>query len=207
MLVYDVAIYSLQVTNDIIPYRNGRFYFTAGKTRRTGAELGARLQMVNGLSIDAALTISNNRYLDYKVDSAYYSPNKAKIFADYKDNEVAGVPGAFYHVALRLAPTMAGGAYARLGLQGTGGYYVDDPNLVWVPSWLILNAAVGLDRLRLGGSALHVSAFLGIQNLLDKKYIGSAWINPDLNPQRKPMYIEPGLPRNVVLSVTLGAEL
>jgi hypothetical protein len=41
-LVYDVALYWLEVSNDIIPYRNGRFYFTAGKTRRMGAEMGQR---------------------------------------------------------------------------------------------------------------------------------------------------------------------
>ncbi|HCA78448.1 MAG TPA: hypothetical protein DEP53_01805 [Bacteroidetes bacterium] len=206
-VVYDVALYWLEVSNDIVPYRNGRFYFTAGKTRRMGAEFGAKVQLVNGLSLEGALTVSDNKYLEYKVDSVYYNENKAKIFADYKDNEVAGIPGAFYSAALKFASPSAKGFYARISAQGTGAYFVDDPNLVEVPSWLSMNAMIGLDQLHLGKGPFTVSGFLAVQNVLNTKYVGSAWINPDLNAQGKPMYIEPGLPRNLVVSFTLGAEL
>ncbi|MCX6132392.1 MAG: TonB-dependent receptor [Ignavibacteriales bacterium] len=206
-LVYDIALYWLQVTNDIIPYRNGRFYFTAGETRRMGAEFGGKLHLLNGLSIEAALTISDNKYVEYKVDSVYYSASKANIFADYKDNKVAGVPNAHYSGAVKFSPSFVERAYMRVGIQGSGGYYADDPNQVWVPAWQILNASIGLDQYRLGGSAFYVSGFFSVQNLLDKKYVGSAWINPDLNAQGKPMYIESGLPRNMIASFTLGAML
>lgn len=206
-LVYDAAFYWLQVDNDIVPYRNGRFYFTAGTTRRMGAEFGVILRLNNGLSMDGALTISNNKYVEYKVDSVYYSASKAGIYANYKDNEVAGVPSAFYNLSVKFAPDFAAGAFIRLKFQGTGEYYVDDPNLVKVPSWLTINASVGLDQYLLGGTGLYVSGFVGIQNVADTRYVGSAWINPDLNAQGKPMYIEPGIPRNVVASVTVGAKL
>jgi iron complex outermembrane receptor protein len=206
-LVYDVALYTLRVANDIIPYRNGRFYFTAGKTRRSGAEFGAKIQLANGLSIEGALTISDNTYLEYRVDSAHYNPNKAGIFADYEGNKVAGVPDAFYSASVKFAPSFAKGAYARMSGQGTSTYFVDDPNLVKVPSWLTLSVSIGVEQYRLGESSFYVSGFLGVQNLFDSKYIGSAWINPDLNTQGKPMYIEPGLPRNLVMVMTLGAVL
>ncbi len=206
-LVYDIALYWLQVTNDIIPYRNDRFYFTAGKTRRMGAEFGGRLSLHNGLSVEAALTLSENKYIEYKVDSVYYSAGKANIFADYKNNRMAGVPNAYYSGAVRFSPSFVEGAYVRISVQGAEGYYADDPNLVWVPSWQTLNASIGLEQFRLGGGAIYVSAYVGVQNLLDKKYVGSAWINPDLNAQGKPMYIESGLPRNIVASLTLGAML
>ncbi len=205
-LVYDVALYWLQVSNDIIPYRNGRFYFTAGTTRRTGAEFGATARFTNGLTIDASLTLSNNKYVDYRVDSVYYSAAKAGIYADYANNEVAGIPSSFYTFSARYAPTWVQGAFFRIVFQGTGEYFVDDPNSVIVPSWQTINMSLGVDQLQLGSSVLYVSGFLGIQNIADTKYIGSAWINPDLNAQGKPMYIEPGLPRTFVASLTLGAR-
>lgn len=206
-LVYDVALYWLMVSNDIIPYRNGRFYFTAGKTRRMGAEFGVKVQFANGLSFEGALTVSDNKYLEYKVDSVYYNANKAKIFADYKDNDVAGVPGAFYSAAVRFAPSFAKNFFARIAGQGTGAYVVDDPNLVKVPSWFLLNTTIGFEQIRFGEGLFSISGFIAAQNILNAKYIGSAWINPDLNAQGKPMYIEPGLPRNLVLSLTLSAVL
>jgi iron complex outermembrane receptor protein len=36
---YDVALYHTAVRDEIVPYRGGRFYFTAGRVRRRGAEL------------------------------------------------------------------------------------------------------------------------------------------------------------------------
>jgi outer membrane receptor protein involved in Fe transport len=45
-----------------------------------------------------------------------------------------------------------------------------------------------------------------VNNLANKKYIGSAWLNPDL-VGGKPLFIEPGMPRNYVGSIGLGATL
>jgi outer membrane receptor protein involved in Fe transport len=42
-----------------------------------------------------------------------------------------------------------------------------------------------------------------VNNLFDKKYIGSAWLNPDF-AGGLPVYIEPGLPRNFNGSVSVG---
>jgi len=206
-LVYDIALYWLQVNNDIIPYRNGRFYFTAGKTRRMGAEFGGRLNLANGLSIEAALTLSDNKYVEYRVDSVLYNAAKAGIFADYGNNLMAGVPKAFYSGAAKFSPAFAEFAYARVSIQGAGEYYADDPNLVWIPSWQTFNASIGVEQFRFGGGSIYLSGFFGVQNLLGKKYVGSAWINPDLNTRGEPMYIESGLPRNMVVSLTLGAML
>lgn len=38
----DVALYDIEVTNEIVPYNGGRYYLTAGKARRQGAEASAR---------------------------------------------------------------------------------------------------------------------------------------------------------------------
>ncbi len=54
-LTYDVAAYWLRITDDIVPYRNGRFYFSAGRTERMGLEFGAELNFTMGLTAQAAL--------------------------------------------------------------------------------------------------------------------------------------------------------
>ena len=67
-LNYELALYHIKVTNDIIPYRGGRFYFTAGKTERSGLEFGATVQLKQGLSLRGTFTYSDNKYDDYIVD-------------------------------------------------------------------------------------------------------------------------------------------
>jgi iron complex outermembrane receptor protein len=201
---YDIALYWLEVQNDIIPYSGGAFYFTAGKTQRKGAELGGNLTFGNGLSFDAAFTFSDNKYGEYIIDSVHYgAPGK---FADLKDNKQAGIPDYYYSLAVKFAPRGLGGLFARIGVQGTGEYFADDRNMYVVPSSTILNAGIGIDHHRFSDSGIFVRVFAGVNNLTDQKYVASAWINPDL-VNNQPVYLEPGLPRNFVGSVSIGCDL
>lgn len=205
-LTYDLALYWLQVTNDIIPYRNGRFYFTAGKTERMGGELGASLAFPMGLSISASLSASSNKYREYMVDSVHYSAARAGVFADYADNKVVGIPDLFYSAEVKYAATELHGLYVRFNLQSVGKYFADDRNTITVPSYAVLNAGIGITRLPLGSDILYLNAFVGVNNLTDAKYVGSAWLNPDI-VGGAPVFIEPGLPRNVVGQLALGVNL
>ncbi|KAB2879356.1 TonB-dependent receptor [bacterium] len=201
LLTYDAAFYWIQVKNDIIPYKGGRFYFTAGKTQRIGAELGVNLKLDHGFSIQSSASYSNNRYVNYTVDSVHYGrPGQS---ADYKDNKVAGVPDLFYSSSLRYAPERMKGGFIELGFQGVGKYFVDDANQIQVPSYAVFNATLGLDKPIQLSEHLFVRAFFSINNLMDKKYAGSAFVNPDM-VDGKPVYLEPGLPRNFVFSMTVG---
>ncbi len=203
-LTYDIAVYRIEVLNDIIPYDNGGFYFTAGKTRRMGLEAGGSIQFANGLSLEPSLTLSKNTYVDYTIDSVHYdNPGK---FLDLKDNKMAGIPDVYYTVGLRYAPAFLGGSYVKLSVQGVGSYFADDRNLYDVPAYTILNAVVGTESVRIPGTSLSFHGFFGVNNLTDKTYPASVWINPQLNSQGKPVYLEPGLPRNVVGSVSLTMD-
>jgi iron complex outermembrane receptor protein len=202
-LSYDVAVYRIEIRNDIIPYRGGRFYFTAGKTRRTGIEIGSALYTTAGLSITGSLTYSQNRYLDYAVDSVHYG--RAGKTANYKDNEQAGVPEVFYRVALRYSPALLSEVFVEIGAQGVGSYFVDDANTIRVDSYNVADATVGVDGLLLLNKKLRLSGFVSVANLFDRRYAASAFVNPDLDRNKQfPVYLEPGMPRNWVgsLSVT-----
>ena len=199
-LSYDVAGYFTTVRNDIVPYRGGRFYFTAGKVHRTGAEFGANARLAHGLAVAGALTLSKNTYEEYLVDSVHYGrPGK---FADYSGNLMVGVPKVLFNGSVSWAPAAAGGLRVQVGLQQTGRYFADDANTVSVPASAVVSAGLLTDRVFDLGNGIGVRGFVSVQNLTDRRYIGSAFLNPDV-VSGKPVAFEPGLPRQVLVSLSL----
>lgn len=197
---YDVAAYYINIKNDIIPYRGGRFYFTAGETRRMGVEVGASAAFTGGLSLQAAFTYSNNTYVEYKVDSAHY--NKPNVFANYADNKSAGIPDMYGSLVVRYEMPFISPLYAEAGIQHVGKYFADDANTYTVPSYTTMRASIGLSEPVVLVGGLAARAALSVTNLTDAKYAASAFINPDL-VNGVPVFLEPGLPRSVTFSVSL----
>jgi iron complex outermembrane receptor protein len=200
-LSYDLALYYIIVKNDIIPYRGGRFYFTAGETNRMGVELGLNLQFDYGFSLETSFTYSKNEYKDYVVDSVHYGNPGA--FADYSDNKVAGIPDYFYFAGINYEPKGLGGLYIGLKMQGIGEYYVDDANSIQVPSYNIFGATIGIKEGIKLNDHISLLGFISVNNLTDKTYAASAFINPD-KVNGVPVYLEPGLPRSITASLSLG---
>lgn len=202
-LLYDLSAYFVETKNDLIPYRDGRFYFTAGKTRRIGGELGFTLISDYGVRLKTALTYSTNKYVEYMVDSVHYTkPGKIK---DLKNNKMAGVPDIFYRINLKYTPTFFQNIFCELTIQGVGDYYADDSNTFTVPAYNVINLTIGFDDLKLISNKLVIRGFAGLNNLTDKKYAGSAFINPDVDRISKqyPIFLEPGLPMNYVGSISV----
>lgn len=202
-VTYDVAGYLTNVTNEIVPYRGGRFYFTAGEARRTGVELGVNATAKHGISLRSAVTLSKNTYEKYLVDSVHYSAAKAGVFADYSGNKVVGVPGYFYSSVFAFAPSKAPlGLALQANIQGTGRYFADDANVVNVPESHILGVGVRADRLIHVGDT-YVRGFVTVDNVTDRKWVGSAFLNPDV-VSGAPFVYEPGSPRSVLVSFSVS---
>ena len=198
---WDAALYWTEVRNEIVPYRGGRFYFSAGAVRRRGAELGVRVATAPGVRLEAALTAADHRYTEYVVDSVHYG--RPGALADFGGNRVVGVPRFHGSAAVRWAPRFFDAAEAELGFQRVDGFWADDANRVRVPGYSLWTAGVGLRRpVRLGGG-LTARGAVRVENLGDERYIGSAFLNPDV-VDGEPVAFEPGLPRHVVVSVSLG---
>jgi iron complex outermembrane receptor protein len=202
-LSYDVALYQTNVKNEIIPYRGGRFYFTAGRVRRRGAEVGARVGTSAGIALQAALTWNAHQYTEYVVDSVHYGVPGAT--ADYSGNNVVGVPGFIGALALDVTPAVLRPVRVRLEVENIGSFYADDANQVTVPSYRIANLSLGTDKPVGLGAGLGVNAFVTVNNLFDSDYIASAFLNPDV-VAGEPVAFEPGLPRNVVVGVSFTAR-
>lgn len=200
---YDVAGYLTNVTNEIVPYRGGRFYFTAGEARRVGLELGLTASAKHGLSVQNALTLSKNTYQKYLVDSVHYSTAKTGVFADYSGNNIVGIPGWFYSSNLVFAPSKAPlGLALQAGIQGTGSYFADDANKVTVDASHIIGVGVRANRLVHVGDT-WVRGFVSVENVTNTKWIGSAYLNPDV-VNSVPLAYEPGSPRSVLVSVSVS---
>jgi iron complex outermembrane receptor protein len=215
-LAYDAALYLTDVRNEIVPYAGGRFYFTAGRARRAGAELGLSADVAGGFALRAAGTLNRHRYADYVVDSVHYG--RAGVLADYGGNHVVGVPDLFYsgEAIWSARDALPGGALGRtgvelrLGVQGTGPYFADDANRVRVAPYTVTSATLSFAPtfgrrapLLPGGAGSGVRAFVTVENLLDRRYTASAFLNPD-RLGGAPLAFEPGLPRGVVIGLSVG---
>jgi iron complex outermembrane receptor protein len=198
---YDLALYWTEVRDEIVPYRGGRFYFSAGAVRRRGAELGVRVVTAPGVEMDLALAGSDHRYTEYVVDSVHYGRPGAA--ADFAGNRVVGVPDVHGSAAVRWAPAFRRQAEVEVAMQWVDGFWADDANAVRVPGYALWSAGVGLRRpLRLP-RGLTVRGSFRLENLLDERYVASAFLNPDV-VDGQPVAFEPGLPRHAVLTLTLG---
>ena len=199
-VAYDVALYWTNVTNEIVPYRGGRFYFTAGRVRRRGVEAGLQLQGAGGLSLASALTFSDNRYREYMVDSVHYG--RPGRFADYAGNRVVGVPDCFASGSVTWAPRSQGALELGLGAKTVQRYFVDDANQVAVPAYTLLDATLATTRALHLSRGLGVRGFIRVDNLANRRSIASAYLNPDI-VNGVPVAFEPGLPRQLIVSLML----
>ncbi len=198
---YDVAGYLTNVANEMVPYRGGRFYFTAGEARRTGLEVGVTAKARGGVRLENAVTLSRNTYERYVVDSVHYG--KPGRLADFSGNRIVGLPDWFYTSNLVLAPSKAPrGLGANASLQGTGGYFADDANRVNVPESHIITVGVRADRL-LQTREFRLSGFLNVENVADRRWIGSSFLNPDV-VGGVPLAFEPGMPRSFTVSFSVS---
>lgn len=207
-LAYDVCAYWIGLTNDIVPYNQGRYYLTAGKTERLGFELGMQATLEYGISLRGQLTMARHRYSNYIVDSLYTATSKPGQTADLSNNKTAGIPETFWSASARYLPrflqnTALENLYLEFGAQGVSSYFADDRNTITVPSYLVCNATIGLMQAISFAGGAGVRVFATVNNVFDAQYAASAFVNPDIVSGRA-RYIEPGLPRNVALGVALS---
>lgn len=192
-LGYDAALYTLEVRNDIVPWNGGAWYFTAGKARRSGVELGLNADLAGGLSARLTGTFTRNLYVDYETGMLDDEDNLVTV--RYDDNETAGIPSAALQGALRY--TAPAGPFVELAFQRVGEYWANDANTDRVDAATLVDATVGLEVRLFGRDAL---AFVSVRNLTDELYAASVYINGVDG-----RYLEPGMRSNVLVGMSLRA--
>ncbi|MEX1275962.1 MAG: TonB-dependent receptor [Bacteroidota bacterium] len=193
-LSYTLAAYVITIRDEIVPYDGGLWYFSAGKSRRTGLEVGTLVELKGRISLKGALTSLHSEYVEYT--------NELGSFAG---RDVPGIPPVVLNLRARYTPIAP--LSLELGLEHVGSYYSDDANKFDVPSYSLLHAAASYTN-RFG--ATRFGAFLGVNNFTDRKHASSAFINPVTSSIAQlsfPAYLEPGLPRNFFAGIDLKFDL
>jgi iron complex outermembrane receptor protein len=161
-LSYSVAFFLARITDAIVqgPEIGGRAFFrNAGKTHNDGAEIGIAFSPVPGLTLNGAYTYARYRFAS----------------SDSLDgNRLPGVPEHFWRLGIRTS--LPSDLYLDADHTISSSVLADDTNLIWVDAW-----GAGVTNLRLGwdgrAGQMKIAPFLGVNNLWDRRYVGSVTLN------------------------------
>jgi len=164
---YSVALFLGRVSDAIVQQAEigGRAFFqNAGKAHNDGAEIGVSLTPIHGLTFNGAYTYAHYRFTDY-------------VLADgtvLNGNRLPGVPEHFWRLGLRTALPFE--FYLDADHTLSSSVVADDANTIWVDAW-----GAGVTNMRLGWNGragqMEIAPFLGVNNLWDRRYVGSVTLN------------------------------
>ena len=187
IISYDAAVFIARVEDELIPFEivggGGRRYFrNAGRTERRGAELGLR---ADGASLRAGLSYS---YADYRFTDFQVSGTS------YDDNRIPGIPE---HQAQASVTWIVRGFHSTVEGFVAGRTIADDANTASAAGYGVVNIRVG--GTANFGTGTRLSPTVGIQNLFDRRYVGSVSVNASGG-----RYYEPAPGRTLFAGLTIG---
>jgi len=187
-----VAAFRIDTRDELAVARNvgGRSsYRNVGASRRSGVELSAALPLARDWTLEAAYTGLDARFRqDFPIcTGAGCSEADTLVAAGSR------IPGIARHQLQAALQWRADDWWATLEAIGNSDIAVNDVGDEHAPGHLLANLAIGR-RWRLGDH--RVEAFLRVDNLLDRAYIGSVIVN-----EGNRRYHEPGPGRGVQLGL------
>lgn len=194
----ELALFGIDSRNELVPYGGGRFYVNAARSRRAGLELRWSATFAGGWSLQQALTLASMRYAVYRIDSSYFGSAGG---ADFSGNALPGIPAVLSSLRLQYSPSWIP-LVTELEFHFVGRTYADDANSVRVPEYALWNLALHWNSpWRVFGGELI--PWLSVQNLANRRYVGSVYLNPDRDAQGRALFAEPGLPRSLGAGILL----
>ena len=187
---YDASVFDIEVRDELIPYQvpggNGRTYYrNAGRTRRNGAEVEAGT-VFGPFAVNAAYTYSHFRFKDFLSGGVQFA-----------GNVVPGIPEQQVQGSVTWRRDWL---FATAEAQAKSAVYVDDANSARAAGFAVYNLRLGGEGI--GGMA-WLSPMLSIQNLFDRKYVGSVAVNAAGTPATA-KYYEPASGRTIYVGLTVG---
>ena len=205
----DANVYQIDSTDEIVTASSatGRTAFkNAPGTRRRGVELAASTLLGSNVSAQLAANRIDARF------SQAYANNTASVASG---NRLPGIPQHFIFSELAwssrtLTGTPAKGAAAQLGsragleLTRAGKLYANDVNTAQSAGYTLLATRVshGWSLAALGAPQGVLTAYARIDNLTDRRYVGSVIVN-----QVAGQFYEPAPGRNYTLGLKVVLPL
>jgi iron complex outermembrane receptor protein len=193
------ALFQTLTRNEIVVNTNlgGRStYQNAGRTRRSGAEFALDYALAASLRLRLAYT-----YVDAVYSDAYSTcvagPCALPTVRVAAGRRLPGVPRSDLYAAMRWGQEL--GWHTSAGAQYLSSVAVNDVNSVFAPSYALFGVVGGYGaQLR----NLRLSAFLRINNLLNRRYVGAIIVD-DGNGR----YFEPAAGFNVLAGAAVDFTL
>jgi len=188
---YDLALFDTEVRDELIPFGvpggNGRTYYrNAGRTRRNGVELSGGTE-VGPVALTAAYTYSHFRFRDFVSGGVQLA-----------GNVIPGIPEQQLEAS---ATWRRSSVFATVEGLAKSAVFVDDANSAHAAGFTIYNVRLGADGL---GRMVWLTPVFTVQNIFDRKYVGSVAVNAAGTPTTAKFY-EPGAGRTVLVGLSVGA--
>ncbi len=163
-LDYDVALFSVRVRDELVPYDEGgrTFYQNAGDTKRDGVELALGWQLADQWRLDSALTLARYEFDEFATPSERFDGNR-----------IPGLPEQTW--VNQLTWENLDERFATLETEYVGDLVADNANETSVDSYWLVNLRVG-DGWQLSQQT-RLSAYVGLRNLLDEEHYSNVRLN------------------------------
>ncbi len=163
-LDYDVALFSVRVRDELVPYDEGgrTFYQNAGDTNRDGVELALGWQLADQWRLDSALTLARYEFDEFATPSERFDGNR-----------IPGLPEQTW--VNQLTWENLDERFATLETEYVGDLVADNANETSVDSYWLVNLRVG-DGWQLSPQT-RLSAYVGLRNLLDEEHYSNVRLN------------------------------
>lgn len=197
----DLAVFQIDATDEIVvdATAGGKTsYKSAPGTSRTGIELGASTQITPQMTA----SLSAN-FIDAKYSQTFTSATVTGATTINAGNKIPGIPqtSVFSELAWTSEQARSGAKAPSLGTRlalemvQSGRIFANDTNTGSVDGHTVFNVSASQ---RWAVEKAAVSAYLRLNNASDERYAGSVIVN-------SAQYIEPGLPRNWMLGLSVTA--
>ncbi len=195
---FEATFFNIYIENEIIPFEvyGDVFFRNAAKTTRNGLEVGASVDVLEGLNLQASYTFSDFTYDEYF--ALTIDENLDTTTQNFEGNAAPSVPqhNAFFAAAYNHEIARGISGFVRGSVRYVSGMYVDDANSDKTDDYTTFNAGIGVDMV-LGKFNLLIS--YGWNNIINRVYAGFVNINSSNG-----RYYEAGEPRNAYVGINAG---
>jgi iron complex outermembrane recepter protein len=201
-LTGSINYYWMRMRDELIPYAgqiddNGQpISGNAKKTLHQGVELSLNSKMANGPEISGNISFNNSKFSDY-TEYGYDYDLGQPITYDRSGMTIGGCPNilANYRVGYSIDLHQVGPVYFSLGGRYVGKQYIDNGEQFEMAAYHLLDGDISFELGKLVGMN-SLKASLKVNNILNKKYVASAY----MDSPGEPRYIV-GAPSNYYVSL------